>query len=97
MLNVLPIIVVSVTVFCPSIDLKCESKDPVSCMKRDPTLTIIAQKIPQDPHGDDPHGGDPHDEVHDKGLPANENEMERKAPRDVYPKDIPNTKEPYYP
>lgn len=97
MLNVLPIIVVSVTLAAPSVNLNAQSKDPVSCMKRDPSLILIAQKRPQDPHGDDPHGDDPNDEVHDQGLPANEHKNEGKAPRDVYPKGTPNSKEPYYP
>lgn len=48
-----------------------------------------------DPHGDDPHGDDPHDEVHDKGLKSNEDEKARKAPKDVYGGQYPNTQAPY--
>lgn len=48
-----------------------------------------------DPHGDDPHGDDPHDEVHDKGLKSNEDEKARKAPKDVYGGNYPNTQAPY--
>lgn len=97
MLNVLPLLVVTVTVAAPSINLNADSKDPVSCMKKDPSLILIAQKAPQNPKGDDPHGDDPNDEVHPADLPANEEQKANKAPRDVYPKGIPNGREPYIP
>jgi len=47
---------------------------------------LIAQRDQSgdDPHGPDPHGPDPHDEQHDKYLPANKAEDERKAPTDPY-------------
>lgn len=48
-----------------------------------------------DPHGDDPHGDDPHDEKHDKHMKSNEDEKARKAPKDVYGGDYPNTQAPY--
>jgi len=57
---------------------------------------IIAQKYGgDDPHGDDPHGSDPHDEVHDDDLPANADQKENKAPKDVYGDKYQNTKAPY--
>lgn len=97
MLNVIPFVIVSVSLAAPNVNLHAQSKDPVSCMKRDPSMILIAQKRPQDPHGDDPHGDDPNDEVHPADLPANEEQKANKAPRDVYPKGIPNGKEPYIP
>jgi hypothetical protein len=48
-----------------------------------------------DPHGEDPHGDDPHDEVHDKHMRSNEDEKARKAPKDVYGGEYPNTQAPY--
>lgn len=48
-----------------------------------------------DPHGPDPHGDDPHDEQHDKGLPANRDRNEGRAPKDVYGDQYPNNQAPY--
>lgn len=96
MLNALPFLVASVALAAPNINLQAQSKDPVSCMKRNPSVILIAQKAPADPHGDDPHGGDPNDEQH-PDTPANDAKKEHKAPRDVYPPDFPNTQKPYYP
>ncbi len=59
---------------------------------------IIAQQYDgADPHGEDPHGPDPHDEQHDPGLQANAKEKERKATKNVYGDDIPNTQKPQPP
>jgi hypothetical protein len=38
----------------------------------------------REPYGPDPHGPDPHDEQHDKNMPANKAQDERKAPEDPY-------------
>jgi hypothetical protein len=49
------------------------------------TEYAIAQQYgDKDPRGADPHGPDVHDEIHDRALPANRLEEERKAPTDVY-------------
>lgn len=93
---VLPALVIAVLATPPQINLKATSKDPLSCLKRDNSLMIIAQKFgKEDPHGPDPHGDDPHDEQHDKNMPAYKEQKEHKAPKDVYGGDIPNDKEPY--
>lgn len=85
----------------PKIDLLAVSKDPVSCMKLNPSLILIARSEgPAD--GPDPHGKDPHDEYHDKKLPARDNKLpaerdkdEGRAPKDPYGDLYPNKREPY--
>lgn len=93
---ILPAIIVSITCAVPAINLKATGKDPLSAMRADPSLIIIAQKHgADDPHGPDPHGDDPNDEQHDRDLPANKAKREHKAPKDVYGGDIPNADQPY--
>lgn len=48
-----------------------------------------------DPHGPDPHGDDPRDEQHDPNMPANREQKEHKAPKDVYGGQYPNGQAPY--
>ena len=48
-----------------------------------------------DPHGPDPHGDDPRDEQHDPNMPANRDQKEHKAPKDVYGGQYPNGQAPY--
>jgi len=94
--NVLPLLVVAITTTSPAINLQAESKDPIQCLKQNPSLILIAQKhAGADPKGPDPHGDDPHDEQHDPGLPANQDRNEGKAPKDVYGGEVPNGQQPY--
>ncbi|MBY0357771.1 MAG: hypothetical protein K2W82_07200 [Candidatus Obscuribacterales bacterium] len=59
-------------------------------------LVLIAQKYQdEDPHGPDPRGFDPHDEIHDKTMPAYMEQKANKAPKEVYGRDVPNTRIPY--
>ena len=93
---VLPLIICAFTTAAPSINLNADSKDPVQCLKRNPSLILIAQKYAgDDPHGPDPHGDDPNDEQHPRDMPSNKEQKEYKAPKDVYGGDIPNTQAPY--
>jgi hypothetical protein len=93
---VLPLLLSITYATAPNIDLHAKSKDPISCMKADLSMILIAgSHAGEDPHGDDPHGADPHDENHDPGLPSNQYKKERKAPSDPYGGQYPNTKEPY--
>lgn len=48
-----------------------------------------------DPHGPDPHGDDPRDEQHDPNMPANRDQKEQRAPKDVYGGQYPNGQAPY--
>ena len=89
-------LVIALTYAAPHVDLQARSKDPISCMKANPGIILIAgSHAGEDPHGDDPHGGDPHDENHDPGLPANAEKKANKAPQDPYGDTQPNTKAPY--
>jgi hypothetical protein len=93
---ILPIVIVALTTGAPRIDLNAQSKDPITALKSNPAVIFIAQKYgDQDPHGPDPHGDDPHDEHHDKGMEANKEQKEHKAPKDVYGGDIYNKQQPY--
>lgn len=75
-------------------DVKSASYGPLQTKATQQLL--IAQKYGgADPHGDDPHGDDPHDENHDKGLPANKDRSQGKAPKDVYGDKYPNSQQPY--
>jgi hypothetical protein len=98
MVNTLLPIVIALAYTVPHVNLHATSNDPLTCLKTNPSLIIIADAHGgEDPHGDDPHGDDPHDEYHDKGLPANEEKKHWKAPKDAYGGEAPNTKEPYNP
>ena len=93
---ILPLLVAITYATVPHIDLNAQSKDPISCMKSNPALILIAgSHAGEDPHGDDPHGTDPHDENHDDALPSNKAKKDHKAPTDPYGDKYPNTKEPY--
>jgi hypothetical protein len=94
---ILPIAIV-IAYGVPHVDLHAISKDPLTCLRSNPQMIIIADShAGEDPHGPDPHGDDPHDEYHDKGLPANQEKKAWKAPKEPYPGDVPNTKEPHQP
>lgn len=93
---ILPILVALAYTSAPTVDLTAKSKDPISCMKANPSLILIAgTHAGEDPHGADPHGDDPHDEIHDPALPANAAKKEQKAPDDPYGNQAPNTRTPY--
>lgn len=93
--TILPLIVTVVTSSLPAVPLRAKSIDPVSCMKANPQVIILAGKYPDDPKGPDPHGGDPNDEQHDPGLPANGDRKAHRAPQDPYGGDVPNQQAPY--
>lgn len=94
-LPILPI-VIAIGYAVPGVNLHASFKDPMTCLKINPSMIIIADSHGgEEPHGVDPHGDDPHDEYHDKTLPANEAKKEWKAPKEPYPSEIPNTREPY--
>ena len=62
----------------------------------EPSQPVFLQKYGgSDPHGPDPHGDDPHDEQHDSGMPANREQKDQKAPKDVYGGQYPNGQAPY--
>lgn len=93
---ILPILVALTYSSIPAVDLQASSKDPISCMKENPSLILIAgSHAGEDPHGPDPHGEDPHDEIHDPSLPANSARKEHKAPSDPYGDQVPNSPTPY--
>lgn len=93
---VLPVLLVALVAAAPTINLRVQNKDPLSCLKNDRSILLIAQKYGgDDPHGPDPHGDDPHDEYHDKNMPAYKEQKAHKAPKDVYGGEVPNDKEPY--
>lgn len=79
---------IALGVVMPHVDLNPTSKDPISCMKNNQSIILIARSRA----GDDPHGNDPHDEVHDDDLPANDkrdmpavkDDGDYKAPKDQY-------------
>lgn len=74
---------------------------PEATKKQNLAFDSAARAIPlqkyggSDPHGPDSHGDDPHDEQHDKGLPANKDRNEGRAPKDVYGDQYPNNQAPY--
>ena len=93
---ILPLLVALTYASAPEINLNAKSHDPISCMKTNPSLILIADShAGEDPHGDDPHGGDPHDEQHDGGLQSNQDENNRPAPQDPYGGNVPNSRQPY--
>jgi hypothetical protein len=95
---VLPIVIALSFASTPLVDLNAKSKDPMSCMRADKSIILIADSHGgEDPHGSDPHGGDPHDENHDAGLPANEHDRNRNPNPGPYGPDVPNGKGPYIP
>lgn len=91
---ILPIIIAVACGTAPAIDLNAKSKDPVSCMKADPSIILIADRDERI-DGPDPHGPDPHDEQHDKKLPANKDRDTYKAPKDPYGDKYPQGRAPY--
>jgi hypothetical protein len=96
MLNPIVPFLVVLAYATPHVDLHATSKDPLTCLKKNPSAIIIADSHGgEEPHGADPHGDDPHDEIHDKELPSNEAKKEWKAPKDPYGGSVPNTREPY--
>jgi hypothetical protein len=91
---IIPLIITISLSAAPAVNLHAQSKDPLTCLKNNPDLMLIAQKHgDDDPHGGDPHDenhsdsgapGGPHDQNHDSKLPANEYKHYGKAPKDVY-------------
>lgn len=91
----LPFIIACFASAPPQVDLNAPSSN-IFVAAKDRQVQLIAQKYGgADPHGADPHGDDPNDEVHDPGLPANEEQKANKAPKDVYGGAYPNTQAPY--
>jgi hypothetical protein len=93
---VLPLLVAFTYASAPAVNLQASWHDPISCMKSNPALILIADTHGgEDPHGDDPHGGDPHDEQHDAGIQGNADRDAAKAPSEPYPDNVPNSRQPY--
>jgi hypothetical protein len=94
--TVFPLLVALTYASAPAINLNARSHDPISCMKANPSLILIADTHGgEDPHGGDPHGGDPHDEQHDNGIQGNKDRDIGKAPDEPYPGNVPNSRKPY--
>ncbi len=92
---VLPI-VIALTFGMPKVDLSATSKDPLSCLKSNGSMFILADgHAGDDPHGDDPHGKDVHRERHDDDMPANKYDRNRQDDPGPYGDNVPNTRKPY--
>jgi hypothetical protein len=96
MYALIPLLATSVALWAPGVGPEiCKQATKFASAKNQPVILIAQKYAGDDPHGPDPHGDDPHDEFHDKNLPANKDQKEYKAPKDVYGGEIPNSKEPY--
>ena len=89
---ILPLLVALAYGTLPQVDLNAQLKEPISCMKSDPSLILIADSHGgEDPHGDDPHGPDPHyrgwkepDDQRHYGGPANDDREKYPGHDDPY-------------
>ncbi len=93
---ILPLLIAVAFSSTPAVDLHAKAKDPMTCLKADPALILIAADERDGPaDGPDPHGKGPHDEIHDPDLPANQERDAHKAPKDPYGDQFPQGRAPY--